>query len=180
MRPEPGTPHGNGQQLSPCTMPFLLILPQVTGQNVHQQVSIPAQPCLCWPAIHGNIYSGLYCIYIHIVCGFPLPSHSDSATVSVYPLEQLLHPLASRTVVSVWELCFQENTRLLRNLLHGHTDLDLSHGLGGPRHFFVAKDSLDIANVLCIPRIYPMDEADYYCSPTHLNTIHKSSTQCYR
>lgn len=112
MRPKSATLHGNGQELSPCTMPFLLILPQVTGQNVHQQVSIPAQPCLCWPAIQGNIYSGLYCIYIHIVCGFPLSSHSDSATLSVYPLEQLLHPLAARIVVSVRELCFSDSRRI--------------------------------------------------------------------
>lgn len=151
MRPEPGIPHGNGQELNCCTMPFLLILPQVTGWDVHQWVSNPTQACPSWPAIHGNIYSGLYCIYIHTVSRFPLPSHSDSATLRVHPLKQLPHPLAARTVVSVRELCFQENPRLLKNLLHGHTDLNLSHGPGGPRHFFVAKYSFDIAKVLCTP-----------------------------
>lgn len=86
MRPEPGTPHGNGQELSRCIMPFLLSLSQVTGRDVHQQVSVPTQTCTSWPAIHGNTYSRLYCIYIHTGCEFPRPSHSDSATLSVHPL----------------------------------------------------------------------------------------------
>lgn len=112
MRPEPGTPHGNGQELNRGTMPFLLILPQFTDWDVHQWVSNPTQACPSWPAIHGNIYSGLYCIYIHIVSRFPLPSHSDSATLHVHPLKQLLYPLAARTVVSVRELCFSASRRI--------------------------------------------------------------------
>lgn len=69
MRPEPGTPHGNGQELNRCTMPFLLILSQVTGRDVHQWVSYPTQACPSWPAIHGNIYSGFTAFIFILLAG---------------------------------------------------------------------------------------------------------------
>lgn len=105
------------------TVPFLLFFLQVIDRNMHHQVSIPTQPCPFGFAIHGNIYSGLYCIYSHNVCRFPLPSYSDSPALTVFPLVHLLHSPAARTVTSVGKLRFSASRNPWRcppNLMSFH------------------------------------------------------------
>lgn len=108
------TPWSGAVSLMP--VPFLLLFPQVTGRNGCQQVSVPTQPCPSCLAVHGNIYSGLYHIYPHSVCWFPLPSCADSIALGPYPLEHLSHSPAARAVVSVWELCFSTSWRIQNTL----------------------------------------------------------------
>lgn len=97
-------------------VPFLLLFPQVTGRNVHQQVSVHTQPLPSCLAVHGNVYSCLYHIYPHTVCWFPFPSCADSVALSLYPLEHLSHLSAARVVALVWELCFSTSRRIQNTL----------------------------------------------------------------